>query len=65
MPQELNFRPVPHGHGPRASRVIDPRKATVTIYRQHSSPKTLGDGDVLYAGDVVPGFTCAVRRIFE
>jgi hypothetical protein len=26
---------------------------------------TLGPGDLLDAGDVIPGFSCVVRRMFE
>jgi Uma2 family endonuclease len=45
--------------------VIDPKKKTVAVYQQHSPSKTLGVNDVLDAGDVVAGFSCPVRRIFE
>jgi Uma2 family endonuclease len=51
--------------GVRLVWVIDPKKATVTIYRPDSAHRTLGADDVLDAADVVPGFTCAVRSILE
>ena len=37
---------------------------TVAAYRPESSPVLLCVDDVLDAGDVVPGFTCPIRRIF-
>jgi len=45
--------------------VVDPKKKTVTTYVPQSSPVTLDVEDVLDARDVVPGFTCPVRRIFD
>jgi Uma2 family endonuclease len=50
--------------GVRLVWVVDPKK-TVTTYAPQSSPVTLGVDDVLDAGDVVPGFTCPVGRIFD
>jgi Uma2 family endonuclease len=44
---------------------VDPRRLTVTVYGPHSVPATFGINDTLDGGDVVRGFTCAVRRIFE
>lgn len=45
--------------------VVDPKKKTVTTHAPQSPPVTLGMDDMLDAGDVVPGFTCAVRQIFD
>ena len=45
--------------------VVDPRQKTVTSYRRLSAPVTTGVDDTLDADDIVPGFRCAVRRIFE
>ena len=45
--------------------VVDPKKKTVTVHRGESAPVTLGMDDELDAGEIVPGFTCAVRRFFE
>jgi hypothetical protein len=43
---------------------VDPKKKTVTAYQRLSPPVVSGIDDTLDAGDVVPGFTCMVRRIF-
>jgi len=51
--------------GVRAVWVVDPKKKTVTVHRGESEPVTLGMDDELDAGEIVPGFTCAVRRFFE
>lgn len=51
--------------GVRLVWVVDSKAQTVTVHRQDAVPQVLGLNDVLYAGDVVPGFSCAVRRIFE
>jgi hypothetical protein len=45
--------------------VVDAKTKKVTTYGPHSSPVTLAMDDVLDAGDVVPGFRCTVRRIFD
>ena len=45
--------------------VVDPKKKTVTVHRGGSEPVTLDMDDELDAGEIVPGFTCAVRRFFE
>jgi hypothetical protein len=37
----------------------------VTVHRPDAVPRVLGLDDVLDAGDVMPGFSCTVRRIFE
>jgi Uma2 family endonuclease len=48
--------------GVRLVWVVDPKQKTVTT----QSPRvTLGEDDVLDAGDVVPGFSCPVSRIFD
>jgi Uma2 family endonuclease len=51
--------------GVRAVWIVDPKKRTVTIHRPFSSVATLGVDDTLEGGDVVPGFTCAIVRLFE
>ncbi len=51
--------------GVRLIWVVDPKKKTVTAHAPRSTPVTLGVDDVLHAGDVVPGFSCPVRRIFD
>jgi len=50
--------------GARAVWVVDPRKRTVTVHDLGREPRTLGKGDMLRAGDVLPGFAIAVREIF-
>ncbi len=50
--------------GVRLVWVVDPRTRTVTTYQLHSLPITHNEDDELDAGDVVPDFTCSVRRIF-
>jgi Uma2 family endonuclease len=51
--------------GVRLVWVVDPKKKTVTAHTSRSPSVTLDVADVLDAGDVVPGFTCAVRQIFD
>jgi Uma2 family endonuclease len=46
--------------------VVDPRKETVTSYRPAGSVVTLRDeNDLLDLSDVIPGFRCSLREIFE
>lgn len=51
--------------GVRVVWVVDPKRKTVTVHRGESQAVTLGMDDQIDATDVVPGFTCAVRRFFE
>ena len=51
--------------GVRLVWIVDPKTQTVTAHVPHVSAVTLSVDDVLDAGDVVPGFTCPVRRIFD
>lgn len=51
--------------GVRLVWVVNPRQKTVTVYQRLSPPVTYGMAETLDASDVVPGFTCEVRRIFE
>jgi Uma2 family endonuclease len=53
------------GCGVRRVWVVDGKKRTITVHTASSAPITLGVGDSLDAGDVVTGFTCPVRRIFD
>lgn len=50
--------------GVRLVWVVDPKAQTVAAYGPESAPVLLDVDDVLDAGDVVPGFTCPIRRIF-
>jgi Uma2 family endonuclease len=51
--------------GARLVWVVDSRRRTVTVYRHLLTAVTVGLDDTLDGGDVVPGFRCAVREIFE
>jgi Uma2 family endonuclease len=45
--------------------VVDGDEKTVTVYRSSTAPTTLPSDDILDIGDVVSGFCCTVRDIFE
>jgi Uma2 family endonuclease len=45
--------------------VIDPRARTVTVYRSPHPMQVLGEEEDLSGDDVLPGFTCPLRRLFE
>jgi len=45
--------------------VVDPEKETITLFRRASSPVVLRGEDTLDLNDLVPGFTCSVREIFQ
>lgn len=51
--------------GVRIVWVVDPKGKTVTVHRRESQAVTLGLDDRIDAGEVVPGFSCAVRQFFE
>lgn len=51
--------------GVRLVWVVEPRRKSVTVYRRLLPPVTLGVDETLDALDVVPGFVCEVRRIFD
>ena len=51
--------------GVRLVWVVDSKKATVTVYRPAARPVALGSDEILDARDVLPGFSCAVARLFE
>lgn len=44
---------------------VDPRRETVTAHAPGAEPRVLGADDSLDGGDVLPGFTVAVRALFE
>ena len=52
-------------HGVFVVVVVDPDDRTVTVHRPLTPPATLVEDDELDLGDVVTGFTCRVREIFE
>jgi Uma2 family endonuclease len=51
--------------GVRLVWVVDPKQKSVTAYRRLTVPLTVRIEGTLDAADVVPGFRCEVRRIFE
>ena len=44
--------------------LVDPDKEQVEVYAPDQAPRTLGTGDILTGGAVLPGFTLAVAEIF-
>ena len=52
-------------HGVRLCWVVHPDTRTIDVYATSAAVVTLGEGDTLDGGDVLPGFTCAVSAIFE
>ena len=51
-------------HGVRLCWVVHPDTRTIDVYAAGAEPLTLGEGDTLDGGDVLPGFTCAVSAVF-
>ncbi len=45
--------------------VVDPETRTVSVYRSRSEIAVLNDADALTGGDVLPGFSVAVKEIFS
>ena len=45
--------------------VVDPDDRTVTVHRRLTPPITVHEDDKLDLDDVVTGFQCRVREIFE
>ena len=52
-------------YGSQQVWVEDPEQTTVTIYRSGVTPVTLSDDDILDGGDLLPGFTTPVWRLFR
>ncbi|HEY0078181.1 MAG TPA: Uma2 family endonuclease [Pyrinomonadaceae bacterium] len=50
--------------GARMVWLVNPRRRNVTVYRPSAEPLSLTEGDALDGMDVVPGFRCAVSKIF-
>ena len=50
--------------GVRLVWLVDPASQTVTIFRPDAVPTTLGAGEVLDGGDVLPGFNGVIAEIF-
>ena len=51
--------------GVRLVLLVDPEARTVTILPHDGPVQTLTDADTLDGGDVLPGFACPVRDIFD
>ena len=52
-------------YGAKMALVLDPLAETVIKYRPDSAPITLTATDMLDGEDVLPGFSCLVRRFFH
>ena len=52
-------------HGTLLLFVVDPRRQTVAVHRPGQPRRVLGMDDVLDGEDVVPGWSMAVRDLFE
>src|SRR5712691_3491438 len=52
-------------YGTRLVLVVDPDEQTVSAHRRGMPSLTFGVDDTLDLDDVVPGFRCLVREIFE
>ena len=52
-------------HGVPCVLVADPKRQTVVVSRPDQTPVTLRGDAVLDLDDVVAGFRCEVRQIFE
>jgi Uma2 family endonuclease len=52
-------------HGAKLVFVVNPRRQAVDVHRPGQPTRTLGRDDVLDGEDVVPGWTLAVRDLFE
>ena len=51
--------------GVRLVIAIYPETRNITTHQPGRPPVTLGYGDTLDGGDVIPGFQCPVREIFD
>ena len=52
-------------HGVRLVWVVRPETRVVDVYAGDGAVSTLGGGDDLNGGDVLPGFSCALSDIFD
>lgn len=52
-------------YGSQQVWVADPPTATITIFRLNTAPVTLGEDDVLNGGELLPGFSTPVWRLFR
>ena len=52
-------------YGVRLVWVVQPETGSVDIYRPDNEPTTIGEDHILDGLDVLPGFICSVREIFD
>ena len=45
--------------------IVDPRKATVVVYRSPSDSTTFSKSESLKGGEILPGFSIELTRLFE
>ncbi|MBC7929653.1 MAG: Uma2 family endonuclease [Rubrivivax sp.] len=50
--------------GSRAVWVFNPKKRTAAVYTSPSESRTLGENDTLDGGDVLPGFSLDLSKLF-
>ena len=53
------------GYGVRMVWVVNPHTRAVDVYREGRAASTLTENDALDGLDALPGFTCAVRDVFD
>jgi Uma2 family endonuclease len=52
--------------GTRAVAIVDPERRSATVHRARTPPAAIAaDGGSLDLSDVVPGFTCPLRELFD
>ena len=52
-------------YGSRIALVLDPDTVTGAVHRPHTEPVILREDDTLYLGDLLPGFSTPVWRLFR
>lgn len=52
-------------YGSQEVWVADPERVTITVYRLDAEPRTLGEDDELTGGELLPGFSTPVWRLFR
>ena len=45
--------------------ILEPAARTLTVHRTNEPPQVLGANDVLDGGEILPGFTFALNRLFR
>jgi Uma2 family endonuclease len=63
-PKEMRVKVIHYLAAGTTVWVVDPEARTVEVYTPGPRVKTLGIDDMLDGGDVLPGFTLAVKGIF-